>query len=42
MGYQLPNLVMFAEGNISAKPAGIFPANDGRTETRKEKEVSVR
>lgn len=37
MGYQFPNLVMSAEGNISAKAAGTFPENDGRTETRKGK-----
>lgn len=41
-GYQFPNLVMLAEGNISTKPAGTFPEKDGRTVTRKSKEVSVK
>lgn len=40
--YQFPNLVMLAEGNISTKPAGTFPEKDGRTATRKSKEVSVK
>lgn len=34
MKYQLPSLVMFAEGNIFVKAAGTFPENDGSTETK--------
>lgn len=37
MAYQFPNLVMSAEGNLSARAAGTFPEKDGRTETKKKK-----
>ena len=35
MNYQFPSLVMFAEGDISFKAAGMFPENDGSTETKR-------
>ena len=39
MGYQFPNLVMSAEGNLFAKAAGTFPENDGRTEKKRKKSL---
>ena len=36
MNYQFPSLVMFAEGDIF-KAAGMFPQNDGSTETKRHK-----
>ena len=35
MNYQFPSLVMFAEGDIFFKAAGMFPENDGSTETKR-------